>query len=192
MRYGNEWQAGDGVTFAQMNQRLASDHEELDTLLNELCTALEGDDVREIYQRLDLFWARLAIHIRAEHLHLFPAVLRCLSGPEDVAQAPSLSQAQNTIKELRRDHDFFMHELAGAMLAMRALLKTTDRRLIDEELRSVRTTIAAVRERLSDHNNVEENQVYLWPERLLTEVERAALREGVEMELRRIPPRFSQ
>ena len=102
-----------------MNQRLESDHEDLHTLLDELYAALEGSDVRDIYQRLDLFWARLAIHIRAEHLHLFPAVLHALSGPEDVAQAPSLAQAQNTIEELRRDHDFFMHELGRSIVAMR-------------------------------------------------------------------------
>lgn len=175
-----------------MNQRLASDHEELDSLLDELCAVLEGDDVGEIYRRLDLFWARLAIHIRAEHLHLFPAVLHALAGPKEVAQAPSLSEAQNTIEQLRRDHDFFMHELAQSIAAMRALLNTTDRRLIGAELQRVHTTITAIRERLSAHNSVEENQVYLWPARLLNEVEQAALREHVEMELNRIPPRFSQ
>src|SRR5215216_3492267 len=117
-----------------MSQRLARDHEDLDTLRDELCAALEGSDVREIYQRLDLFWAKLAIHIRAEHLHLFPAILHALSSAEDVEQAPSLAEAQNTIEELRRDHDFFMHELAGAIAAMRNLLKTTDRKVIGEEL----------------------------------------------------------
>ncbi len=175
-----------------MNQRLESDHEDLHTLLDELYAALEGSDVRDIYQRLDLFWARLAIHIRAEHLHLFPAVLHALSGPEDVAQAPSLAQAQNTIEELRRDHDFFMHELGRSIVAMRDLLKTTDRQLIGEELQSVHTRIAAVQERLSAHNNMEENEVYLWPARLLNEVDQAALHERIEMELRKIPPRFSE
>jgi hypothetical protein len=167
-----------------MNQRLARDHQDLDSLLDELRAALETGELREIYRRLDLFWARLAIHIRAEHLHLFPAVLYALSRPEDVAQA------QNTIEALRRDHDFFMHELARAIGAMRGLLKTMDRQVIDGELQSVRTRIAAVRERLSAHNSIEENQVYLWPGRLLNEVEQAALSERVEMELRRIPPRF--
>ena|SRR5215216_3630234 len=168
-----------------MSQRLARDHEDLDTLRDELCAALEGSDVREIYRRLDLFWARLAIHIRAEHLDLFPAILHALSSSEDVAQA------QHTIEALRRDHDFFMHELAKAIATMRGLLNATDRKLINEEQESVRRIIAAVRERLSAHNSMEENEVYLWPARLLNEVEQAELHERVEVELRRIPPRFS-
>lgn len=43
---------------------------------------------KELYQKLDLFWARLAVHIRAEHLHMFPALLR--------ANNPELDQAATT------------------------------------------------------------------------------------------------
>lgn len=55
---------------------LAHDHSELDSTLAGLVSALfEGDAARSL-ERLDLFWARLAMHIRAENLYLFPALLR--------------------------------------------------------------------------------------------------------------------
>lgn len=56
-----------------MNYPLADDHSEMDALLEEFFDALCCADVELIYQTLDFFWARLAMHIRAEHLHLFPA-----------------------------------------------------------------------------------------------------------------------
>lgn len=59
----------------KINESLASDHAELDELLGELFAAFEAGEIELIYRTLDLFWARLAMHIRAEHLHLFPAIL---------------------------------------------------------------------------------------------------------------------
>jgi hypothetical protein len=52
---------------------LAHDHSEIDTLTRDLLAALEeGDklqvDKLQVFARLDLLWARLAVHIRAEHL----------------------------------------------------------------------------------------------------------------------------
>jgi hypothetical protein len=59
-----------------MNNLLASDHDELDELLDKLFASFDASgSVEQIYQKLDLFWARLAVHIRAEHLHLFPLIL---------------------------------------------------------------------------------------------------------------------
>ncbi len=59
-----------------MSDMLTGDHLELDALLAELFLAFRDGDVELIYQRLDIFWARLVMHIRAEHLHLFPAINR--------------------------------------------------------------------------------------------------------------------
>ena len=175
-----------------MNQRLASDHDDLNKLLNELHAELETGDVVRSHAQLDLFWARLAMHIRAEHLHLFPAILKGLNTDKakDVAQAPSLAEAQSTIEQLRRDHDFFMHELSRAIASLRNLLQATDRQMIGRQLEQVRATVTAVQERLSAHNSIEEDYVYLWPARLLSEVEQSALIERVEVELRKMPPRF--
>jgi len=59
-----------------MNDLLGHDHTDLGESLSELFAALNAGDVEKSYERLDMFWARLAMHIRAEHLHLFPAILR--------------------------------------------------------------------------------------------------------------------
>ena len=62
---------------------LAEDHEALDKALSALLAALDEGDSATAFARLDLFWARLAMHIRAEHLQLFPAILRALHGETD-------------------------------------------------------------------------------------------------------------
>lgn len=54
---------------------LAKDHKELDKLLGAVTAALEHGDSLEAFETLDLFWARLAMHIRVENLYLFPSVL---------------------------------------------------------------------------------------------------------------------
>ena len=95
-----------------MNQRLAHDHAELGNLLGEVNAALDAKVIARSHASLDRFWARLAVHIRAEHLRLFPAVLDALSGSRE--NIPSADEALNAIEELRRDHDFFMHELSVA------------------------------------------------------------------------------
>jgi hemerythrin-like domain-containing protein len=95
---------------SQPSQRLAHDHTELDKLLKQLQQALDDSDLEASHAKLDLFWARLAVHIRAEHLHLFPTVLRRLSGTVDQSVGPSLSQAQSAVIRLREDHDFFMND----------------------------------------------------------------------------------
>ncbi|HEX6045334.1 MAG TPA: hemerythrin domain-containing protein, partial [Pyrinomonadaceae bacterium] len=60
---------------SQAGRRLADDHEDLHQLLEQLKKALHETDAGVPRGALDLFWARLAVHIRAEHLRLFPAVL---------------------------------------------------------------------------------------------------------------------
>jgi hypothetical protein len=58
------------------SERLAGDHVALDRLLKQLQATLNNGDVNACYASLDLFWAKLAVHIRAEHLHLFPGALK--------------------------------------------------------------------------------------------------------------------
>lgn len=110
-----------------MPDLLERDHEEMDGVLGALLLALDHGDQDESFARLDQLWARLAMHIRAEHLCLFPAILGApqalLSGR---GGAPRLEEAQSAIGVLRSDHDFFMHELAKVINRMRALKTTSD------------------------------------------------------------------
>jgi hemerythrin superfamily protein len=171
-----------------MSEFLAHDHAELGKLLDELCLALQTGEVQEIHQRLDLFWARLAVHIRAEHVVLFPAMLRALR--EDMRGAPSLTEAEKMIEELRTDHDFFMRELARAINLVRGLLKTSDNEPRSKELETVGAIIGSVAERLPAHNQLEEEGVYAWVDSVLNERRQSELAARVQTELERMPPRF--
>jgi hemerythrin HHE cation binding domain-containing protein len=171
-----------------MSELLAKDHAELDKLFFELGVAFEVGEVRLVHDRLDEFWARLAMHIRAEHLGLFPAVLEAVS--ERAEERPSLTEAQTTIEELRGDHDFFVRELASAMISVRKLLTSSDDRLLATELAEVETRIHAVAERLARHNKLEEEGIYLWTSVVLNEAKLSELEARVQTELTKVPPRF--
>ena len=150
------------MTTSQAGQRLVDDHEDLHRLLEQLKKALREMDVDAARATLDLFWARLAVHIRAEHLRLFPAVLN--AAPAVVAQ-------------LRDDHDFFMHELASAISTM-------------PDLDQVLTIVKAVEERLAIHNELEESEIYALIGSILPPEEQAQLASQIDEELRKRPPRF--
>ena len=171
---------------------LEHDHEELEGVLGELFLALDRGERDESFARLDLLWARLAVHIRAEHLCLFPAIL---GAPQALFNgtggAPRLEEAQSAIGVLRSDHDFFMHELAKAINLMRALKGISDVYAIVEGLGEVRSIVLSVKSRLSAHNQLEENQVYGWIDVLLDEAERAALAARMRRELENLPSRFT-
>ena len=153
---------------SEPRELLANDHEAVGELLQQLLTALNNNDVRESHAKLDLLWARLAVHIRAGHLHLFPAV------------AARVSEAETVIENLRADHDFFMRELAQAI----GILRT-------QSLASVLETVRRVEQRLTAHNEIEEQQVYDWTRSVLTGSEQTALAARINAELEKRPPRFS-
>ena len=148
---------------SQAGRRLLDDHEDLHRLLEQLKQALRGMDSEATRSRLDLFWARLAVHIRAEHLRLFPAVKNA---------APSV------IAHLREDHDFFMRELASAIATL-------------PDLEQVATIVKAVEERLTAHNELEENEIYALITSILSQEEQAQLASQVDEELKKHPPRFA-
>jgi len=160
---------------AEVHLRLSDDHHAVGEVLEQLLTALENKDVQTSYSRLDLLWARLAVHIRAEHLHLFPAVIA----------KSDLSEAQVVIKNLRADHDFFMHELARAIAILRELPHET-------KLAAVTDIVRRVEERLATHNDIEENQIYRWSSTFLSESEQLELLARINAELENRPPRFSE
>ena len=170
---------------SKADERLLHDHAELGNLLDNLDAALEANDAAGTHATLDLFWARLAMHIRAEHLHLFPAISRAASRSIGNSETLPPDEPENTIAILREDHDFFMRELSQAIAIIRNAKEDTA-----ESLESVRKKIAAVRVRLVKHNEIEETGIYVSSNSLLSEAERAELATLVQKELENLPPRF--
>jgi hemerythrin superfamily protein len=151
-----------------MNELLSRDHAEIDVLLEDALNKLRSEDLAEAFRALDLFWARLAMHIRAEHLHLFPALTK-ISG----------SGVAEIVKRLRDDHDFFMHELADIIKAMRVGK--------EEIMREAGRRLEAIKKRLAEHNDVEEGQIYT---RFVCS-EDEQLSRSIKKELDNLPPRFA-
>ena len=164
---------------AQLSEQLIDDHAALDKVLKELQTALQRRDRETARANLDLFWARLAVHIRAEHLHLFPAVL-----------ASHGNEAQTVVAQLRGDHEFFMHNLGHAVENMRKLSTVSEQRLIEAGLNEIKNTVVEIEQRLVTHNQIEENQVYRWATTLLNSAEQAKLQQRITAELQNRPARF--
>ena len=158
-----------------MDKLLSDDHHAVGKILKQLLAALRKNEVAASYAKLDLLWARLAVHIRAEHLHLFPAVTRC---------SPDSSEAESLIEQLRADHDFFMRELAGAVNTLRDQPNQTS-------LTSILNVILEVEKRLSKHNEIEEKRVYQLAHTLFSEPQQEELASRVKAELDNRPARFS-
>ena len=176
----------------QVSEQLINDHAALDKILKQLQTALRSSELEIAHTKLDLFWARLAVHIRAEHLHLFPTVFSSLEkAAVSHASAPSLEEAQTVVAQLREDHDFFMHELALAVEIMRELLTLPEQVIAPERLNNVEKIVLEVEERLVKHNELEETQIYRWTTILLNYEEQAKLASQITTQLRKHPPRFT-
>jgi hypothetical protein len=176
-----------------MTKLLVDDHAEVDALFRDLWREFDGGDARGVFEKLDYLWARLAVHIRAEHLHLFPALLAASEAKrhEEAGDTPSPEEVRLAAEHLREDHDFFMRNLAGAVNAARELA-AEDGPPERERLLQIKDRASAVAERLVEHNRVEEEQVYLWPVMLLAEAELDAVREGMRREIENLPSRFSK
>ncbi len=166
------------VEISSAHQRLSNDHDAVGEVLKQLLTALDNNDVETSYFKLDLLWARLAVHIRAEHLHLFPAL------------TTRLPDAQAIVEKLRIDHDFFMRELAQAITILREL--SIDRASCEAELRTAGEAVREVESRLATHNEIEEDQIYGGLSIILTETEQSELLTRINAELENHPHRFSE
>lgn len=158
---------------------LADDHSELDILLNNVFATTDSEDASTLLKNLDLFWARLAVHIRAEHLQLFPAVLR-------VAESMRGDEPAPLIDRLKADHDLFMREMADLVKAAR-LASESGRKPPTE----MRARLEAIRDRLAEHDRLEEEEVYTLAERLPAD-EAAALLDRIRQELENLPPRLDK
>jgi hypothetical protein len=171
---------------------MTDDHSEIDQLINELLATLDNGNQVQSFAQLDLLWARLAVHIRAEHLCLFPSILAASRDHFTGSRgAPQYEDAQGAIDLLQQDHAFFMRELAAAVNAMRKDETVSDPALISTGLREVRRCVDTVKTRLHTHNQLEEEKVYGWVGVLLDEPERSALASRMRHELENIPPRFN-
>ena len=170
---------------------LANDHLGVDKLIDKLVATLDQENNAQSFELLDLLWARLAVHIRAEHICLFPSILN--TPPVNFTGSggtPQYDEAKNAIDLLRHDHDFFMRELGTAVNTMRKLKTRYDHNVASKQLREVRRSVVKVQSRLSTHNQLEENYIYKWVNVLLGEAERLALTTRIRHELENIPPRF--
>ena len=169
---------------------LEDDHASLDQLLIELDAELTKPDVTRAFELLDLFWARLAVHIRAENVHLFPALANAPASLFTGAGGlPSFEEAHCLLLRLRSDHDFFMKELAQIVKLMREIIVSKQARL--KKAKEVKQRMTIVKKRLEAHNRLEEKRAYLWPALLFDENTVSRLHSRIRHELENLPPRFS-
>jgi hypothetical protein len=168
---------------------LDQDHAKLDAVLAEVFSALDEGRLDRAYEFLDIFWGHLAVHIRAENIELFPALLRASERALRHADAPSHDKIVDTVAQLRVDHDFLMSELAGTMKKFR-VLRQAGQPVISAELAGVRERLARVSNRLATHNVIEETQAYRWVTALFDQVEQASLADHIQRELGNLPARL--
>jgi len=180
------------LALKKINSLLEHDHEEIGEVVSDLLTAIDGSSVEESFRLLDLFWARLAVHIRAEHLHLFPTILNELdsSRKDETNNTLSLDEARKAIAQLRTDHDFFMHELASAIKQMRDFLAKPEPFPDPNMLQGIRAIVEAVRGRLEAHNKLEEERVYRWVDEVLNPEKQIRLVAKLKHEIENLPPRY--
>lgn len=162
---------------------LGEDHAELDELLDSVFVSLGEGSATTAYDRLDLFWARLAMHIRAEHLHLFPAALKIC----ETERSEAIPDIPQILERLRRDHDLFMHELAEAIKSMRAVTPESER---DVRL-DVLSRLETLKDRLAEHNAIEEERIY-GLRHFLSSSDEQILSRSLARELANLPPRFTK
>jgi len=175
-------------------ETLEHDHEELADLLKALKSGLHKHAAGHSFELLDLLWARLAVHIRAENLCLFPAILdaprEAFSNREGV---PSVEEATAIIESLRADHNFFMDQLARAVKTYREILANDeDPQFRAAQLELIRQRVDAVSLRLESHNALEEDQVYKWPMLILDASGLEELNGALKRQLENLPDRFVQ
>jgi hypothetical protein len=174
----------------QVELLLEDDHASLGQLLSEVSAELAKRNIARAFALLDIFWARLAVHIRAENLHLFPALASApatsftkTNGP------PTAEEVKNVLARLRSDHDFFMKELPRMIKVMRTLAVSHEDH--SEEVEDLQQSLTKIASRLEEHNRLEETQAYRWPTSLLDEQELVRLCDCLRQELQNLPPRFA-
>lgn len=174
-----------------ITELLGEDHESLADLLDELQAKLQQHDAANSFDLLDIFWGRLAVHIRAENLCLFPRLLEASRElPGKTGSAPSHEKVAATLENLQADHNFFMKVLSDAVKTMRGLRKV-DMPEVASQIEAIRESIVALSARMQSHNVTEEHAVYIWPCLILSAAELEQLGSELRQELDNLPPRFA-
>ena len=148
---------------------LAQDHSEVDIILGQVFKTLGAGDANAALKELDLFWARLAVHIRAEHLVLFPALIE------------HNNESTDKITALRDDHDFFMKELADLIKMLRQAADGTE-----VDLAAIASRLTVMKDRLKNHNRIEEADIYPLAASFDTN-----FHDRIDAQLHNLPPRFA-
>lgn len=161
---------------------LRDDHKAIDKILDCAFAALEQGNGPRAFEYLDRFWARLAVHIRAEHLHLFPTLLK----------AGSDTSIEGVLARLRADHNFFMTELGSLIKQWRSTPNSMDGPVHSSLLLETKERLEILRKRLITHNEIEEKQVYPLVESGLSQVDRYDFSAKIRGELTNMPRRFSE
>ncbi|HJW72040.1 MAG TPA: hemerythrin domain-containing protein [Geothrix sp.] len=149
---------------------LSADHAEMDGCFQDAREALEHDLPVEARALIDRIWIRLAVHIRAEHKVLFPAL------------SEALPQLRSDLQTLREEHDFFMATLAEGVKVLQEPAP---------DLPSARTALESVWRRLASHNSLEEEQIYPGADRL-PQAQLAQLLAAASRELAFLPQRYER
>ncbi len=176
----------------KVSEQLIDDHTALDRVLKQLQSALRSRDIEVAHSKLDLFWARLAVHIRAEHLHLFPTVLSSLEkAAVSHESVPTLDGGADGHCATASGSRLF-HARVGACNGDHApTIDVVGAAHAPEGLNNVENIVLEVEERLVKHNELEEMQVYRWATILLNSEEQAKLANQITTQLHKHPPRFN-
>ncbi len=167
---------------------LVHDHEVLSGILSEYERVFAEGNLPEAATLLDYFWARLALHIRAEHHVLFPRIYEKAAA----SSSPPLKEVEAVFGTLRKDHDLFMTALAEAVTTLKALVQAPREPARKEILGRVAKYVESVKGRLDSHNILEEGKVYLWLDLGRGLGERAEVAGAIRKELENFPPRFRE
>lgn len=161
--------------------QLSDDHKAIDVIFDDVFAALDSGDRTKVFENLDRVWARLAVHIRAEHLHLFPAL---------IIKTGSYVLIEEVIAGLREDHNFFMAELASLVKQWRFTGNPIKEATRPGLLSETKERFDLLRKRLISHNEIEETQVYSLVDAYFSEADRSDLFANVRRELTNMPRRF--
>lgn len=118
---------------------LGGDHREMDGLFAMTFMAIARSDAEAAHVAMDRAWMRLAVHIRAEHKVLFPALLA------------THTELAELIRGLRADHDVFMETLARLLV---------DLRKPGADCAAIKAALSRVDKLLNTHNEREELHIY--------------------------------
>lgn len=180
------------VSIKDAESLLAHDHEDLNHILEDLNKAFSANDLDQSLELLDSFWGRLAVHIRAENVFLFPALLKVLNDTENLLH-PELSDVRrkeisHMLAELIEDHNYFMKQLIPIVKKLRTLCKNSD----SAGLREMQDSLIPVFERLEKHNEIEETQIYRQAKLLLKHAEQIELNQKIDQDLKNLPARLQK